>query len=225
MSNRRWTLSPSDFALLWDDCPRCFYLHVARGFPRPIAPADKIVRRFEAACDGRRTETFAPEMPGGVFHAGPHTVDSEPLDVHLPDAIHRCVIRGTVDVLVTLDDGGHALVDVAIGARETADTPARARWLLAGAHALEHPAPGVVAIGPVTRLGVLAFDPAKLVAEAGGVAALSGGLTWIEVPRDEGRLFGFLAEALSVLERPQPPGGAPLCPWCVYRDVSRRTGL
>jgi len=32
-------------------------------------------------------------------------------------------------------------------------------------------------------------------------------------------------EALSVLEKPGPPGGAPLCPWCVYRDASRRTGL
>jgi hypothetical protein len=38
-------------------------------------------------------------------------------------------------------------------------------------------------------------------------------------------LFGFLAEVLSVLERPEPPGGAPLCDWCVYRDASRRTGL
>ena len=24
-------------ARVWDDCPRCFYLHVARGFPRPAA--------------------------------------------------------------------------------------------------------------------------------------------------------------------------------------------
>ena len=50
-------------------------------------------------------------------------------------------------------------------------------------------------------------------------------MTWIGVPRDDGGLFGFLAEMLSVLDRPDPPGGAPLCEWCVYRDASRRTGL
>ena len=28
-----WALSPSDLAFLWDDCPRCFYLKVARNSP------------------------------------------------------------------------------------------------------------------------------------------------------------------------------------------------
>jgi hypothetical protein len=42
--------------------------------------------------------------------------------------------------------------------------------------------------------------------------------------RDDSSFYGFLAEALSLLERPEPPGGTPLCAWCVYRDASRRTG-
>ena len=225
MSSRCWTLSPTDFAFLWDDCPRCFYLHVARGFPRPATAAGELDARLKSACDGRRTETVAPEIPAGVFHVGEHRLDSEPLDVHLPDAIHRCVIRGALHVVVTLDDGGHAVVDVATRASDAEQMVARGRRLQAWAYALEHPAPGVAALGPVTRLGVLAFEPEKFAAEAGGIGALGGALSWIEVPRDDSRLFGFLAEALSVLERPQPPGGTPLCPWCVYRDVSRRTGL
>jgi hypothetical protein len=225
MSSRCWTLSPTDFAFLWDDCPRCFYLHVARGFPRPAATASELDARLKTACDGRRTETVAPEMPAGVFHVGEHRVDSEALDVHLPDAIHRCVIRGALDVVLKLDDGGYAVVDVAARACDAEQLAARGRRLQACAYALEHPAADAAVLGPVTRLGVLAFAPEKFATEAGGVGALSGGLGWIEVPRDESRLFGFLAEALSVLERPQPPGGAPLCPWCVYRDVSRRTSL
>ena len=225
MSSRCWTLSPIDFAFLWDDCPRCFYLHVARGFPRPATTASELDARLKTACDGRRTETVAPEMPAGVFHVGEHRVDSEPLDVHLPDAIHRCVIRGTLDVVVKLDDGGWALVDLATDGGGAAQAVARGRRLQACAYALEHPAADVVAVGPVTRLGVLVFEPEKFAAETGGVGALSGGLSWIEIPRDDAPLFGFLAEALSVLERPQPPGGVALCAWCVYRDVSRRTGL
>ena len=223
MSSHRWTLSPTDFASLWDDCRRCFYLHVARGFPRPERPFPSLATRLKASCDGRRTETIAPEMPAGVMRVAERAVESHALDVHLPDAIHRCVIRGTLDTTVKLDDGGWALVDIAAETCSPERIAARGRRLQACAHALEHPAAAAV-LGPVTRLGILAFEPEKFAA-AGGVGALSGGLSWIEIPRDDGALYGFLAEVLSVLERPQPPGGAALCPWCVYRDASRRTGL
>jgi len=64
-----------------------------------------------------------------------------------------------------------------------------------------------------------------LAREAEGRAILTGSLRWIEVPRDDGAFFGFLAEVISVLDAPEPPGGAPMCQWCVYRDASRRTGL
>src|SRR5678815_3074050 len=108
MSSQRWTLSPSDLGPLWDDCPRCFYLDVARGFPRPASAAITLEARLKSVCDGRRTAALAPEMPAGVFEVGERSVQSETLDVHLPDAIHRCVIRGTLDVVVRLDDGGYA---------------------------------------------------------------------------------------------------------------------
>jgi hypothetical protein len=219
-----WTLSPSDFTSLWAECPRCFYLHVARGFPRPAAEPLVLDARLKASCDGRRTETIASDMPPGVFEIGDRPVHSDIIDIHLPDAIHRCVIRGTLDGVVKLDDVGYALVEIAVSVA-AAHVEARGRRLQACAYALEHPAPDAAMLGPVTRLGVLAFEPEKFTADAGGVGALTGGLRWIEIPRDDGRLFGFLAEALSVLERPHPPGGTPLCPWCVYRDVSRRTGL
>lgn len=223
MSSPCWTLSPSDLTSLWDDCPRCFYLHVARGFPRPASVASTLDAWVKASCNGRRTETIAADMPRGVFEIGERIVQSEELDVHLPDAIHRCVIRGTVDVIVRLDDGRYAVVDLAVADGVTPIT-ARARRLHASAYALEHPAPEVGALGPVTHLGVLALAPESLAADVSR-GQLSGGLRWTEVPRDDGMLFGFLAEVLSVLARPQPPGGMPLCPWCVYRDASRRTGL
>ena len=225
MSHYRWTLSPSDFASLWDDCRRCFYLHVAGGFPRPASQPPPLDARLKASLDGRRTEAIAPDMPAGVVHAGERAVDSDTLDVHLPDAIHRCAIRGTLDMMVKLDDGGWAVVDLATGSCSPPQVAARGRRLQACAFALEHPASGAASLGPITRLGILAFEPEKFAAEAGGVGALSGGLSWIEISRNDAALYGFLAEALSVLERPQPPGGAPLCPWCVYRDASRRTGL
>jgi hypothetical protein len=69
------------------------------------------------------------------------------------------------------------------------------------------------------------FEPQHFLSETGGLGSLTGGVRWIEIARDDAALFGFLAEVLSVLDRSEPPGGAPLCQWCVYRDASRRTGL
>jgi hypothetical protein len=102
-------------------------------------------------------------MPAGVFDIGERPVQSDTLDVHLPDAIHRCVIRGTLDVVVKLDDGGYALVDLVIGEGER--LMALDRRLQACAYALEHPAADVPLLGPITRLGA------------------------IEIPRDDSRLF------------------------------------
>ncbi len=229
MGSRCWTLSPSDLAFLWEECPRCFYLKVVRGFPRPRAALPEVLARLgsqmKVGCDGRRTETLAPDMPAGVFELGERELESHALDVHLPDTVHHCRLHGNVDTVVRLDGGGYALVAFETGARPAEQVTLQARALHGSAYALEHPAPGASALGPITRLGVLVFEPEKFTREAGGLATLAGGLRWIEVPRDDATLFGFLAEVLSVLEAAEPPGGAPLCQWCVYRDASRRTGL
>src|SRR5258705_4681160 len=140
MVSHRWTLSPSDFTSLWDDCPRCFCLHVARGFPRPALASVALDARLKAFCDGRCTETLAPDMPAGVFETGERPVHSDVLDVHLPDAIHRCVIRGTLDAVVTLNDGGYALVDLATSGG-AGHAEARDPRLPGGAVWPQHPTP------------------------------------------------------------------------------------
>jgi hypothetical protein len=47
VSSRCWTLSPSRFAGLWDECPRCFYLEIALGFPRPRPLVSKVIGQIE----------------------------------------------------------------------------------------------------------------------------------------------------------------------------------
>ena len=85
MSSRCWTLSPSDVASLWEECPRCVYLEVARGFPRPRPVLSKLVAQIDAqmraCCEGRRTEAIAADVPAGVFERGERSVDSQVIDV------------------------------------------------------------------------------------------------------------------------------------------------
>jgi hypothetical protein len=121
----------------------------------------RIDEQMKACCDGRRTETLAADMPAGVFEFGERQVESQPVAVHLPDAVYRCVIRGRLDTVVRLDACGYAVVDVRAGERRDELLPFLARQLRAYAYALEHPAPGAMALSPVTRLGLLVFEPEK----------------------------------------------------------------
>jgi hypothetical protein len=215
MSDRIWTLAPADLGTLWEECRRCFYLGVGAGFPRPLTGTDTSLDLLVSLLDGRRTEGVAERMPGGVLEAGPRSVQSQPLSVQVPDFSYRCVIRGTLDLTATLDDSTLAVVEVT---RAEPRTAARGRRLHAWAHALES-----AGAGKVSALGALLFRAAPRAA-ADAPLSVTGSWEWVPLERDDSTFYGFLAEALSSLARPEPPGGTPLCPWCVYRDASRRTG-
>lgn len=215
MSDRIWALTPTDLGRLWEECRRCFYLEAGAGFPRPGAGADAGLDLLVSALGGRRTEGVAAGMAAGVLEKGHRSVQSQPLSIQVPDTSHRCVIRGALDLVAAFDDGTLGIVEVA---RTEPRTTARGRRLHAWAYALES-----AGAGKVSALGALLFAPAPTAATDGPVS-VTGAWQWMPFERDDSSFYGFLAEALSLLERPEPPGGTPLCPWCVYRDASRRTG-
>lgn len=219
MTDRLWVLSPADFDL-WDQCQRCFYLAAATGFPRPAAPTragSLIGRRLLSGLQGARADKIADGMPSGLIDVGRHALRSSPLAVQVPDRIYRCVVQGTLDLVLRLDGDACALMDVAIGTPDEAALAIHSRRLHAWAQAVE--SPDARDGRAVRALGVLAFEP-----EGDGPSAVTGAWRWTPIARDEPGFYGFLAEALLLLDRPVPPGGTPLCSWCVYRDVSRRTG-
>lgn len=215
MSDRIWTLAPADLGTLWEECRRCFYLGVGAGFPRPAAGADAGLDLLVSALGGRRTEGVATGMARGVLETGHRSVQSQPLSIQVPDSSYRCLIRGALDLVVAFDDQTLGVLEVA---RAEPRTTARGRRLHAWAHALES-----AGAGKVSALGALLFVPAPTAATDGPVS-VTGTWQWMPFERDDSSFYGFLAEVLSLLERPEPPGGTPLCAWCVYRDASRRTG-
>ena len=53
MLGKNWTLSPSNFAFLWEECKRCFYLKIVSGVRRPGGPMPKIFTIIDAQMKGR----------------------------------------------------------------------------------------------------------------------------------------------------------------------------
>lgn len=227
MPQHNWKLSPSDFAFLWEECKRCFYLKVVSGFlrPRPIMPKifGVIDNEMKKHFAGKRTEEFAPALPLGVVEYGERWVQSIPLAV--PGHSATCFIRGKFDTVLRFDDGTYGLVDFKTSERKAEHVPLYGRQLHAYAQALENAAPGKLSLRPVTKLGLLIFEPNSFSHDPRVNASLSGGLASVEIARDDAAFSKFLQDVLDVLEQPNPPGGSPSCEWCTYRDTSRRTGL
>jgi hypothetical protein len=222
-----WKLSPSDFAFLWEECKRCFYLKIVRGFqrPRPIMPKifTIIDSQMKSFYSGKRTEEIAIGMPHGVIEYGEKWVESR--NLVMPNKSSSCFIRGRFDTVVHFDDGTFGVVDFKTSARKAEHVPLYARQLHAYAQALEKAVPGKLALSPISKLGLLVYEPNSYSQTKNGNALLEGSLSWIEIPREDDKFMKFLSEVISVLELPEPPGGSPTCEWCQYRDTSRRTKL
>ena len=225
-------LSPSDFAFLWEECPRCFYEKVVHGRGRPRAPMPKIFTQIDTAMrrafDGKRLDAIVPGAPAGVIGYGEAWVQSAVFVP--PGARASCFVRGRLDSIARLVGGGFAVIDRKTANPREEHVALYCRQLHAYAYSLEHPAPRALALEPIERLGLLAFEPLLFAAPANGrgsvpssLPALSGNLSWVEVQRDDRAFLGFLAEVVNLLDQPEPPPPGISCPYCSYQQ-GRREG-
>lgn len=220
---KEYKLSPSDFAFLWEECKRCFYLKVARGFPRPRMAFPQIFNAIDSAMtaryNGMHAQAITSGTPDGVIRFGQKWVRSRPIPVGTEG--RTCCISGRLDALIELDNDTWGVIDFKTSKARGEHLALYSRQLHAYAYALENPARDPLAMGPVTKLGLLVFEPFKFVHNIDQTADLKGSLTWIEIPRDDGAFFDFMRQVISVLAQPAPPEPDPDCMWCLYRQLSQ----
>jgi len=162
---------------------------------------------------GRPAEAVVPGMPPGVIEGGDRWVKSAP--IVFPGTTAAIVIRGRVDVLVRCDDRTVAVVDFKTGGPRPVDIDKYARQLHAYALALEQPS-----VGPptdVSALGLLCFSPDRFETN-GQDAAVTGGLSWTEVPLHRPAFMSFLSRVLALLDEPEAPPPSIDCRWCHPAD-------
>ncbi len=212
---RHFQLSPSDFAFLWEECRRCFYLKVVCGIRRPTTPMPKIFMAIDSAMkdcfDGRRTEEILSNLPTGVLAYSDRLVESVPMMAGDPEV--TVSVRGKFDTVIRFDDGTFAVIDFKTASVNSAHIPLYSRQLHSYAWALENPAKGRLHLSPVTRLGLLVFEPSLFNHDSQGKCELAGGLKWVEIQRNDEQFLRFMQEVMAVLADPETLDRKK-CQWC-----------
>lgn len=218
-----YKLSPSDFAFLWDECLRCFYLKYRLNFDRPRGPFPAIFGKIDAAMRAR----FDGELLGNVVEGAPRgKVDASDRWVESTE-FGGVFVRGKTDGVVTLDAGGFAVVDFKTSAVKPEYLAKYGRQLEAYAYALETGSGSPKGEVQVKELGLIVFEPQEISQASGrktGVA-LYGPMTWVPIERNRAEFERFLKQVWRVLELKAPPEAAEKCSWCAYRERARAEGL
>lgn len=224
-------LAPSDFAFLWEECQRCFYLKAHKQLWRPRAPFPSIFNAIDLAMKrhlrGLRTTDVLPEMKPGIFLCEDDDAWVECAPIMPPGAKRSVYVRGMLDCLVAFDDGTFGIIDF-----KTSDVSKSSalysRQLHAYAAAIERPGTGSELVqGTVSDLGLVIYQPEDFSALAPSGAALAGKLEYVNIPRDDDVFVQFLGKVMTVLDAdtvPPPPkpsrkswsGTSTSCPYCQF---------
>lgn len=222
-----WKLSPSDFAFLWEECTRCFYLKVARNYGRPRTPMPTIFIKIDQLMKDhfadKNTADISPELPPGAVAFEGKWVESVPIVV--PDRTSTCYIRGIFDTVVRFEDGSYGVIDFKTSKASPKSIPLYSRQLHAYAYALENPAPGKLGLSPVSKLGLLCVEPMRMAVAEDGTYAYESDPVWLDCPRDGEGFLSFIGEVLDVLDSPDAPDSGTGCQFCKYRDDARQNGF
>jgi CRISPR/Cas system-associated exonuclease Cas4 (RecB family) len=216
-------LSPSDLTFLWNECPRCFYLKIVRGFRRPAIPFPKIFSRIDLLMKdhylNKSTKAIHADLPDGKVYTTGKWVESQ--IIHFDGHTAECYLKGIFDTVLKFDDGSYAVVDFKTTEINDEHIDFYARQLQAYAYALEHPAVNGLELKPISRLGLLCLEPRHMDQDEQGQLVYSGKTAWQEVPLDEAGFLGLLEEMVEILEKPEPPEAGEKCEFCKYREQAR----
>lgn len=219
---------PSDLTWLYSECQHCFYLKLRRGVKRPGGAMPSIFRAIDEQirtfCMNKgRTDEVCPQMPGGEFISGEVWLRSR--SQQMLGHKEKFCLRGRPDALVRWDDGGYGVVDFKTSAIREERGDFYGKQLESYARALEDPHYPEQRLAPVTRMGLLVFEPKVFLDGEGASLTLQGEWRWIDVPRQGAEFSYFIDGCLNVLEAEGAPEPSENCPYCKYRrDFADKAG-
>ena len=221
----KYRLAPSALTFLYEQCKRCYYLNVVHGIAPPSIALPSIFSKIAGLLknhyDGKRTSDLHPDLPPGVVKYAEKQVKSR--TIRFPGYNSSCFISGRFDIVIQFDDGSYGVIDFKTGKPHESKVDLYSHQLHAYSYALENPAPGALALSPVTKLGLLYFYPTEISQVSIERLSYEAEIQWIEIEKDEEGFLHFIEEVLGVLDKSELPESSPGCPWCDYISEFQNT--
>lgn len=208
-----YKLSPSDFAYLYEECKRCFYLKVKENIPRPSTPFPGVFTTLNSMVQtkliGKNLITLSQDLPDCTVVNQEVFVESKTI----PNT--SCYIKGKYDLLGKNPDGTYTVVDLKISLPSEEKIEKYKTQLFSYKFALENP----VSSTPIkiTKMGLLIFYP-EYVDFIDETSKVNFPPKWMEIPTDEKAFHNFIKEVDDLLEGPVPEMN-PSCKFCEYSKI------
>ena len=217
-----YKLSPSKFLFGYERCKRCFYLDIRKGLTQP-GTFPSIFSKYDIihknSTTGMRTEDICIDIPKGIFFEGPGSKTLESIDIKCEDG-NAGYISGKGDAFLKLDDGSYAVIDFKTTAMSSDKAKDYSTQLHAYKYALENNREGKPHLSPITKLGIIVFEPdidEKMIKTSESSQGIIHKTQWFEIPIDEDNFVSYVKKVVKLLSSQDTPHSAESCQFCEYR--------
>lgn len=218
-----YTASPSDFAFLWDDCKRCFWLKYKHGINKPSSPFPRVFGLLDQAQKqmfrGLHTSKITSTMPRGRCVYSDEWVNSVPIG--FKGTKTKIALRGIFDTVIQLDGGGYCVMDYKTTIPNSNTLPKYQRQLETYAFAISHPAKGKKKLAPAKEVGLLCLEPLTMGKVRGMDYQYNTRAVWMGTRTNERAFRRFLREVVALLDSEKVPDPGERCSLCEYRALAR----
>lgn len=216
MENKKYKLSPSDFAFLYEECKCCYYLKVKHDMQRPFAPFPGVFSamntRLQGTLIGKNLQELSPLLPEGIVESQEKFVESKVISGT------NLYIKGKYDLLVNQADGTYIVIDFKITSPDEEKIVKYQTQLQAYHYAFEFPANGEPK--EISKLGLVIMYPDQI-SFKNGQAVLSFPPKWLEIDIKKDDFLEFIQGIHKLLNGPVPPENLD-CKWCEYRHYGEK---
>ena len=119
-----------------------------------------------------------------------------------------------------LDDGSYAVIDFKTTAMSSDKAKDYSTQLHAYKYALENNREGKPHLSPITKLGIIVFEPdidEKMIKTSESSQGIIHKAQWFEIPIDEDNFVSYVKKVVKLLSSQDIPHSAESCQFCDYR--------
>lgn len=219
-------LAPSDFAFLWKECKRCYWLKYA--LPTPIYRPDRPMAKIFNAIDGGMQRFFRdrvlsdidPSLPNVKVVGNNLTCISEA--IQFEDLGIQLYVKGKADGVgqdLDAEEKSYAILDYKCSKPKPEHLVIYSAQLHSYAFGFSKPAEGSNEFKPISRIGLVVYEPKDFEVTRGIHANLSGEIVWQEIELNKKWFSSMLREVAELLSQPEPPDAGEGCEYCKYARI------